>query len=473
VTEPPGRIRALFACRLCVKVALAVFVLILAIESIILVPSALRYERVELERVAARAETAIEVAIVLGRGLADRAGLERGLAASSVVDGIRAVAAYGADGTLVAAAGTGAAPSWIVDAPDDGPLSARVRRDRGGGAALVWWRSAAEGHPRIVARLDTMGIDDGLVAYLARIGGLIALIVLVVTGGTMIVLHRTLLRDLLRLRRSAIATAQDPVHGMDHAVPIERDDELGDVIQAFNLLLERVAIRTDQLERANQDLESFSQMVSHDLSAPLRSIDGFASILEDATRDRLDPEAVDALRRVRAAAARMKSLIEDLMRLARIDRTQLARAPTDLAAVARAVIERLERAVPGRQVEWAMPPQMPVDADAGLLEIVMTNLLGNAWKFTSKRDRARIEIGIEGSGSARTVFVRDNGAGFDAQHADRLFKPFQRLHTPREFEGTGIGLAIVDRIIARHGGRVWAQSGAGDGATFRFTLGAS
>jgi len=223
------------------------------------------------------------------------------------------------------------------------------------------------------------------------------------------------------------------------------------------------------LANTNRELESFSYSVSHDLRAPLRSISGFSQALVEDEADRLDERGHDYLQRIQAATLRMAQLIDDLLSLARVSRGELQRGEARLGEIARACAEVLQQTDPARAVEWVIPPDLRGDADPRLVKIVLENLLGNAWKFTRKRPAARIEVGVRENGQ-RTYFVRDNGAGFDMAHAEKLFAPFQRLHTAAEFEGTGVGLATVQRIIHRHGGRIWAEGIPGEGATFFFTL---
>ena len=226
----------------------------------------------------------------------------------------------------------------------------------------------------------------------------------------------------------------------------------------------------EQLRLANSELEAFSYSVSHDLRAPLRAIDGFSLALLEDYDQRLDPAGRDYLRRVRGATQRMGLLIDDLLNLARVSRLEMQREAVDLSHLAHAVAVELRAAHPERRVDFVASPGLHAQADPRLLRVVLENLIGNSWKFTSKRDSARVEFGaVEENGSA-AFFVRDNGAGFDRAHADRLFGAFQRLHGTNEFPGTGIGLATVQRIIHRHGGKVWAQGAVEQGATFYFTL---
>jgi PAS domain S-box-containing protein len=243
-------------------------------------------------------------------------------------------------------------------------------------------------------------------------------------------------------------------------------------IRQLNEGLERrVAERTAQLEAANHELESFSYSVSHDLRAPLRSIDGFSQALMEDYHDRLDAQAQDYLQRICGATQRMSELIDALLRLSRVTRAEVQREALDLSAMAWTVAAELRRQDPARAVEFVVTPRLSAEGDARLLRIVMENLLGNAWKFTAQRDRARIQFGARVlPDGTEAFFVHDNGAGFDMTYADKLFGAFQRLHSMREFPGTGIGLATVQRIIRRHGGRVWAEGKVEEGATFYFTL---
>jgi PAS domain S-box-containing protein len=232
----------------------------------------------------------------------------------------------------------------------------------------------------------------------------------------------------------------------------------------------RVAERTAQLELANRELEAFSYSVSHDLRAPLRSIDGFSQALLAEYTDRLDAQGRDWLRRVRAATQRMAQLIDDLLSLSRVTRSELRRERVDLSAMARAFAAELQRAQPDRRVTFAIADGLVVDGDSRLLRVAVENLLDNAWKFTAKHPEARVEFGVAQQDGTRAYFVRDDGAGFDMAYAGKLFVPFQRLHGVAEFEGTGVGLATVQRIVHRHGGRVWAEGAVERGATFYFTL---
>lgn len=228
--------------------------------------------------------------------------------------------------------------------------------------------------------------------------------------------------------------------------------------------------RAAQLETANKELEAFSYSVSHDLRAPLRSIDGFSHALLDDYSEQLPDEGRSYLERIRAAAQRMATLIDDLLNLSRVTRTALQTRFINLSKIAEEVAQSLIESQPNRQVKFSIAPGLMVEGDPHLLQIVLENLLNNAWKFTSRQKMPEIEFGQKSHVKERTFYVRDNGVGFDMAYVDKLFGVFQRLHSISEFPGTGVGLATVQRIIAIHGGRIWAESAEGRGATFYFTL---
>jgi signal transduction histidine kinase len=230
-----------------------------------------------------------------------------------------------------------------------------------------------------------------------------------------------------------------------------------------------MALRDAEVLALNKELESFSYAVSHDLRAPLRAISGFSAIVFEDSADKLGPEAKADLQRIREAARNMGEMIDGMLHLARTTRYEMHREQVDLSALAREIVSRLQGSDAQRHVECSIAPGMTVQGDRVLLQTVLENLLGNAWKFTSKRPDSRVEVGVQ-SGLHPVYFVRDNGAGFDPRYAEKLFGAFQRLHRERDFSGTGIGLAIVQRIIQRHGGRIWAESEVEKGATFYFAL---
>jgi len=299
-------------------------------------------------------------------------------------------------------------------------------------------------------------------------------------------------------------TAQQISVRQDYSVRATKlgEDELGVLTDAFNQMLgriedqdralrgsqdqlqrhatdleQRVAERTQEIEQrsaellaANTELDAFAYSVSHDLRAPLRSIDGFSQILLEDYASQLDDAGRDSLQRVRAASQRMATLIDDLLKLARVTRAEIRTEVVDLSTMAREIVGELRTSNPERQVDVAISQGLTARGDARLLRVALENLLRNCWKYTAKQPRAQIAFeAAEGNGE-RVFVVRDNGAGFDMQYADKLFGVFQRLHSAAEFEGTGVGLATVRRIITRHGGRIWAEGAVDQGATFSFTL---
>lgn len=240
-----------------------------------------------------------------------------------------------------------------------------------------------------------------------------------------------------------------------------------EIVRLNRDLEKRVRDRTEQLEAANRELEAFCYSVSHDLRAPLRTIRGFTEALMELSADQLDARGRDFLRRTSEAAQQMDRLVDDLLKLSRVGRSEVRRQMVNLSALAGSIVEELRRADPLRPVEVVIAPDLVAYGDERLLRIALENLLRNAWKFTGKRADAKIALGRDNTGA---FFVRDNGAGFDMAYADKLFGVFQRLHSAAEFPGTGVGLAIVHRIISRHGGRAWGEGKVGQGATFHFIL---
>jgi len=286
--------------------------------------------------------------------------------------------------------------------------------------------------------------------------------------------------DIIALHHEALASL-----GNAGSLPLDRAAEfLAESLSPFEMSLRgyreanaRLSTANESLqqakaatEAANRELEAFSYSVAHDLRAPLRSIDGFSLALLEDCADALDATGKQHLQFVREAAQDMAALIDGLLSLSRVTRSELRREVVDLAEIARSVFAQLRRASPDRAVETVVADDLAAEGDARLLRGLLENLLGNAWKFTRRRAMARIEVGVVRESGERVYFVRDDGAGFDMTYADKLFGAFQRLHSPTEFEGTGIGLATVQRIVHRHGGRIWAESAVDRGATFSFTL---
>lgn len=286
-------------------------------------------------------------------------------------------------------------------------------------------------------------------------------------------------------------TARTVTRDRDYSVrvtPTGQHDELAVLIDSFNEMLQeiqqrdtalqrahneleqRVSDRTRELVSANRELEAFSYSVSHDLRGPLDALNGFSYMLLKNAGS-VDANGKESLEGIRAAAKRMSELIEDLLNLSRVTSSTTHYENIDLSTFARSIMEELCREAPDRKVEFVAPTSVEAYADARLLRIVMDNLLRNAWKYTSHHDHARIEFGRENKDDRMVYFIKDDGSGFDPRYADRLFQPFQRLHSTAEFPGNGIGLATVRRIVQKHGGEVWAEALVEEGATFYFTLG--
>ena len=294
------------------------------------------------------------------------------------------------------------------------------------------------------------------------------------TGGAAWLINRKVLAPIGRLGE---ATREVAAGNWNYKLDVTGDDEIADMSRNFDAMTHSLRASFAQIERSNQELaalnqemEAFSYSVSHDLRGPLRSMDGFSLALLEDYGDKLDGEARDSLQRIRAASQRMGRLIDELLGLSRVTRVELTRKPANLSELAREIADSLDQEQPTRAVQWVIEEAMTVHADRALLQIAMQNLLQNAWKFTGKTDRPVIRVGAIERDGKKEYFVADNGVGFDMAYADRLFGAFQRLHHESEFAGTGIGLAIVQRIFRRHGGKIWAQAQPGLGATFFFQL---
>ncbi len=271
----------------------------------------------------------------------------------------------------------------------------------------------------------------------------------------------------------AVVAIWHPVYRLDGLVKlVTAASSVMTAVLLWPLLPKALALPSPtELRSANHELEAFSYSVAHDLRAPLRSLDGFSQALLEDYAGRFDATGDDYLHRIRAASQRMGDLIESLLGLSRFSRVEMTRQQTDLTRLARAVAQECQDGAPHRAVVVTVADDLIADGDPGLLRAVLANLIGNAWKFTARvPGQARIEVGSSTVGGRRSYFVRDNGAGFDPAQAGRMFGPFQRFHSATDFPGTGIGLATVQRIVRRHGGRVWADGAVGAGATFHFTL---
>jgi light-regulated signal transduction histidine kinase (bacteriophytochrome) len=239
---------------------------------------------------------------------------------------------------------------------------------------------------------------------------------------------------------------------------------------ANTALEQRVAERTRQLQAANRELESFAYAVSHDLRAPLRSLSGFSQILQDSAASQLDDKSLHYLKRIQDASQRMSGLIDALLGLSRISTSEVTVRPINLSQIAADAAAALREQFPGHAVQLEIAPNLHVEGDARLLRIAMDHLLGNAWKYSIRAAEPKVTVGMQTTAAGPVYFVRDNGVGFDMAYSNKLFVPFQRLHPDAEFQGSGIGLVTVQRILARHCGRIWAEAGVDQGATFFFTL---
>ena len=355
-------------------------------------------------------------------------------------------------------------------------------------------------------RLGTLYLasDLGAIYDTFRLSGVIGLAVMAVALLAAyllsMVLQGTISQPILALAETAKAVSTR----QDYSVRAAKlgADELGALTDAFNQMLGRIEDQKNELQRyaaeleqrveerthelqerneslrrnaaellaANTELDAFAYSVSHDLRAPLRSIDGFSQILLEDYAGKLDEAGQESLHRVRAASQRMGTLIDDLLKLARVTRAEIRTEDVDLSGIAHDIVADLQRTTPERQVEFAIASGLRARGDARLLRVALDNLLRNSWKYTAKQPQPRVQFASVEANGGRAFMVRDNGAGFDMKYADKLFGVFQRLHSAADFEGTGIGLATVRRIITRHGGRIWAEGAVDQGATFYFTL---
>jgi len=407
-----------------------------------------------------------------------------------------AAALYRQDGRVLATYPVAATADLIPAAPQ--PDGYRFE-----GGRLIGFTPVAQGGNQRLGTLyiasDTKAVSDAL-----RLSGVIAIVVLAIAMlaayALAAALQGRISAPILALAETATAVSTR----QDYSVraPKLGEDELGTLTDAFNQMLvhiedqdrelrrhatdleQRVAERTQELQErhealrrnaaellaANQELDAFSYSVSHDLRAPLRSIDGFSHVLLEDYAAQLDEAGRDSLQRVRAASQRMATLIDDLLKLARVTRAEMRTEVVDLSGMARDIVAELQRATPERHVEFAITAGLEARGDPRLLRVALDNLLRNGWKYTAKQPRPQVEFGSTDVNGERAFLVRDNGAGFDMKYMDKLFGVFQRLHSAAEFEGTGVGLATVRRIITRHGGRIWAEGAVDRGATFYFTL---
>lgn len=409
------------------------------------------------------------------------------LAALRADRNILTAAIYSADGRLFAAhAGENADHGSIVPAvsPDESDMT------RFDGRTLRLSHSiVAEGERLGIVHL-VYSLDD-LYADAARgigLGGVILVVSVLVALLASARIQRGLSESIGRLADAAKAVSRDKNYAI-RVEPTGNRDELGLLVDTFNEMLteveagkqrfqalneeleRRVVQRTAELEATNKELEAFTYSVSHDLRAPLRRIDGFAKLLVDDYAAQLPEDAARYLSRVREGARYMGLLVDDLLHLARVGRQELKLQVTGLSSIVEHVTTGLKRDAEGRDIEWKIQPLPFVECDPALMEVVFTNLLSNAVKYTRPRQHAAIEVGTVEQHGHPVVFVRDNGVGFNMKYADKLFGVFQRLHRPEDFEGTGVGLATVQRILHKHGGAIWAEAELDKGACFYFTIG--
>jgi signal transduction histidine kinase len=451
------------------------------------------------------AREAVSLRSLLGTELSTRAGIlaanstaalafrnqedaRQVLAALRTDPSVVAAALYDDEGRLFATYPDNAAPSLVPPTP--GAPGEVIEKDR-----LTVYQPVVEGDNRLgtlYMKTDLRELNQGVRAHaLVVLGAVLGSIAVAFALSTW--LQRRIARPVRTLAEAARAVSERKDYSI--RAQTDSDDELGLLAGAFNDMLseiqerdtalrasegqlrqlnagleQRVAARTAELETSNRELEAFSYSVSHDLRAPLRAIDGFSKALLEDCGDTLGETGTRHLERVRTATRQMGLLIDDLLNLARLSRAEMRREPVDLAAVGNEIAASLTQTQPDRQVSFVVPPHLSAEGDSQRLRVVLDNLIRNAWKFTSKHPTARIELGQAGTNGQRAFFVADDGAGFDMAHADLLFAPFQRLHRQSDFEGTGVGLATVQRIIHRHGGRLWAEGTVDKGATFYFTL---
>ncbi|MGI8772929.1 MAG: ATP-binding protein [Acidobacteriaceae bacterium] len=351
-------------------------------------------------------------------------------------------------------------------------------------ANRIVFQGSSEGTVYISAQLEELGHRARQYLVIA-----VAILTFCLVAAMLVTVafRRLVAQPIIALAEMSRAVSRDRNYSL-RAPPSREHDEIAVLIESFNEMLtqieqrdsalrrardeleERVQDRTAELKAANRELEAFSYTVAHDLRGPLDAIGGIGFVLQQGYADRVDADGKEMLSRLRHSSAKMAALIDDLLNLSRAGTSTLERSTVDLSRMASSIAEELRSADPARNVSFTIAPGAIVLADAGLMRVTLENLLRNAWKYTSRRLSARIEFGFKRDGAEIVCFVRDDGAGFNPEFTDRLFKPFQRLHTQGEFMGTGIGLATVKRSVARHGGRVWAEGALEQGATFYFAL---
>lgn len=338
----------------------------------------------------------------------------------------------------------------------------------------------------VAVRSDLSELDRRLKRY-AAIAFVVLVLSLLAASFVSYAFKKSVVTPIVTLAQVARDVSQGKNYSV-RATPSKEQDEVALLVDAFNEMLaqiqtrdrelqaahdeleQRVVERTRELLVANRELEAFSYSVSHDLRGPVDALNGFAYVLAKEYAVTLDPKARELIDHIRNSGKRMMQLIDDLLNLSRVTSSVMKREPVDLSALARVISEELQRSAPERKVDFVIAEVGTVEGDPRLLRVVLDNLLRNSWKYTSKRPETKIEFGSQNKDGNSVFFVRDDGVGFDSRSAERLFQPFQRLHSVGEFPGNGIGLATVQRIVRRHGGEVWAESRVGQGATFYFHL---
>lgn len=386
--------------------------------------------------------------------------------------------------SLTQSLASGAPPQPILSAIVDAHAVGGAVLYDANGAQLAHAGAASRDAAEVVCRSITLATGSGTLCIEPATShrsltnpALIAASSALVLALLMAVIIASMTRSHLRAVRVDVERAAGDPSFAQRIAPTR--GELAPLVGAVNTLLDHIQSRetevrrrTHELEAANKDLESFAHMVSHDLRGPLGSVLGFADGLRDGYGGELNEEGREYVHWIIQSGHQMRELIDGLLNLSRLSRAEMQRGSVDLSSIAKGIATGLQKAKPDRTVDFAIAEHVIANGDERLLRAVLENLIANAWKFTSKRDRARIEFGMTRDNGHATYYVRDNGAGFDPSHAAKMFRPFQRLHSTNEFEGTGIGLATVQRILQRHGGKAWAEGEPGQGATIYFTTGA-
>lgn len=417
----------------------------------------------------------------------DQRAAEETLAALKVEPGIVAAGIYTRDGRLFASywRDTKSQMFRAPEFPAGGANAHRFEQQQ----LLLFRQIAFDGEP-----IGTVYIRSDLqemAARLKRYGGIVVFVMLVSFLVALVIsarFQRAISGPLLHLADTARIVSREKNYSV-RATTAGGRDEVGLLVETFNEMLSqiqerdaalqqardelerRVAERTAELAASNKELEAFTYSVSHDLRAPLRHIDGFSQLLLEQHSAELPEEGQRFVSRIRDGTRQMGQLVDDLLNLARVGRKELSRQVTGLNSLVEQVVAEMKRESASRSIEWKVQPLPFVECDPALMKQVFANLLSNAVKYTRPRERAVIEVGARNQNGQPVIFVRDNGVGFSMKYADKLFGVFQRLHRPEDFEGTGVGLATVQRIIHKHGGRVWAEAELNRGATFYFALG--